>query len=192
MALSHLGIGQGIANLDTEKSQEATACRRFFDVSKEATLRDFKWPFSRKYQALNLISENPNEEWLFEYRYPSDCLDIIKILNSNYNESRQEREPYIVSKDNSGKTILTNKSLATIEYTQNVTDTAFFPPDFTLALSFRLAAYVVSGLTKGDPFKLGDKMVALYNLELNRAKSNALNEQQDFEVPQSEFIRGRE
>lgn len=192
MAISHLGIGQEIGALDTEKSQEAAACRRFFDVAKQATLRDFKWPFARKYQALNLISENPNEEWLFEYRYPSDCLDIRKILNSNYNESRQEREPYIISKDGSGKTILANKSLASVEYTMDVTDTAFFPSDFILALSFRLAAYIAPRLTKGDPFKLGEKMAALYDLELNRAKSNGLNEQQDYEVPQSEFIRGRE
>ena len=33
LALSHLGNGTEIADLETERSSEASACRRFYDVA---------------------------------------------------------------------------------------------------------------------------------------------------------------
>lgn len=192
MALSHLGIGKEIANLDTEKSSEAAACRRFFEECRNATLSDFPWPFARKYVTLNLIQERPNDDWGYSYAYPVDCLQIRRIVSGTVNESRQERIPYEIGKGSSAKIILTNQSLAKIVYTEKVTDPSFYASDFNIALSFRLAAYIAPRITQGDPFKLKGEMLAQYDLEINRASRRSVNEQQEAELPDGELIRARE
>jgi hypothetical protein len=192
MALSHLGIGKEIANIDTEKSAEAAACRRFFNTCLSATLKDFPWPFASKIATLNLIEEEPNDEWAYSYQYPVDCIHAKRIVSGNANETRQERIDFKIANSSSSKIILTNKDLAELEYTANITDPNVFSPDFIIALSFRLAAYVAPRLTQGDPFKLKNDMLGQYAIEIGMARSNAMNEQQDSEVPSSELIRARE
>ena len=65
LAISHLGIGKEIANVETEQSQEAKACRRYFDMAKKITLGDVDWTFATKFATLNL----------FQYHY------FLKKLN---------------------------------------------------------------------------------------------------------------
>ena len=57
MAISHLGVGKEIENFDTENSEEANACRRFYRVALEASLRDFSWPFATQNITLALIEK---------------------------------------------------------------------------------------------------------------------------------------
>jgi hypothetical protein len=192
LALSHLGIGKTIANIDTERSQEAIACRTFFDLAKEATLRDFAWPFATKFAALALVEEDPTDEWAYSYRYPSDCLMIRRIISGTRNDTRQSQAPYKIGQDESGIILYTDKEDAEAEYTIRVTNNALYPSDFVLAFSFRLASYVAPRLTAGDPFKLGDRAFQRYMMEITAAKSSVVNEEQAEEEVQSEFIRARE
>lgn len=196
MALSHLGIGEEIASL-TEKSDEARACNRFFEPCRDATLRDFPWPFATKFAVLGLVEEIDDDdatedEWDYSYRYPPDCAKIIRIRSGSRNDSRDERVPYKIAKDTSGRLIYTDEEDATVEYIELITDPERFTPDFYMALSFRLAAMIAPRLTAGDPYKLGPRAYQMYVHEIERAKATALNEGQvDVEVD-SEFIRARE
>lgn len=192
MALSHLGVGKEIANIETEQSQEASACRRFYDIARDYTLRDFLWPFVRRYQALGLVAEEPNTEWAFSYRYPTDCLKIHKILSPRRNDTRQSKISYMIAQDSVGRLIFTDIEDAEIIYTQKETDPDKYPPDFIMALSFRLAAYIAPRLTSGDPFKLGDRAMQMYSIEISKAAANSVNEQQAEEEVESELIRARE
>ena len=192
LALSHLGISKEIASLETEKSQEASAGRRFYETTRDQILRDFPWPFANVFAVLPLVEENPNDEWAFSYRYPSDCLLLRRIMSGIRNDNRQSRIPYKIGKDSEGKLIYTDMESAKIEYTSLITEVSRFPVDFGMALSFRLAAYMAPRLTGGDPFKMGERAFKLYIVELTRAQASAVNEQQDEEAPQSEFIRSRD
>lgn len=192
MALSHLAVAKEIANIETEQSQEASACRRFYDIARDYTLRDFLWPFARRYQALGLVEEDPNTEWAFSYRYPSDCLKIHKIKGINRNETRQSKVSYQIAQDSIGLLIYTDAEDAEIVYTYKETDPQKYMPDFIMAFSFRLAAYIAPRLTAGDPFKLGDRAMQMYTIEISRAAANSVNEQQYDEEVQSELIRARE
>lgn len=191
LALSHLGIGKEIQNIDTENSQEASACRRFFDTARQATLRDFSWPFATKFATLGLVMEDPTDEWSFSYQYPSDCLHFRRILSGTRNDTRKSRVPYRIVNGQVGQEIYCDMENAQAEYTADITDTSRFPPDFVMALSFRLATYMPVRLTKGDPFKLGDRAAKFYQMELSRAEATAVNEEQEEEEPDSEFIRER-
>ncbi len=191
MAISHLGIGKEIANIETEKSEEANACNRFFNVSREAVLADIDWPFATGYFTLNLITEGPDSEWGYSYRYPTNCLSIRRIMSGNRNDTVASTEPYKLLKDSAGKLIYCDKQDAVVEITENITDTSFFSAEFNLALSFRLASYIAPRLTGGDPFKLKGDMLSQYNLELREARKKAINEEKHEPIPDSDMITVR-
>lgn len=191
LALSHLGISKEIANVTTEQSAEAKACRRFYDVARQAVLKDYSWPFASKYFVLNLIEENPNDEWDFLYRYPNDCLLIRRILSGVRDDTEASKINYKIAQDNSGQVIYTDKENAEIEYTIDTTNEDIFPSDFVLALSFRLAAYMAPRLTAGDPFNLGAKAFQAYQIEVNRASANAFNEDKSVAPRDTDSIAAR-
>jgi hypothetical protein len=192
MAISHLGVGKEIGNLDTENSQEANSCRRFYDTAREAVLRDAPWPFATTRRALALIATDPNDEWNYSYRYPSDCLFLRRILSGVRNDSRQSRAPYKLERDAAGQILFTDVQDAVAEYTIREEDVVRFPPDFSIALSYRLAVYVAPRLTAGDPFKLGVNAMNMYRIEIAQVRASAFDEEQPEEPPESEFIRARE
>ena len=192
MAIAHLGTGLEIANLDTEKSEEAAACRRFYDVALDATLRDCNWPFTTKIADLGLVEETPNEEWDYSYRYPSDCITLRKIQSGIRNETRQSRVPYKLGRDDTGLLVFTDEDEAIIEYTYRETDPLRYPADFVIALSLKLAFMIAPRLSKGDPFKIKQELQREYLMSIGMAKAAAFNEEQADEEPDSEFIRIRE
>lgn len=192
LALSHLGVSTPIANLETEKSTAARACRTFYDLTIEATLRDFPWPFCTVFETLALVSTDPTSEWKYAYRYPTDCFKLRRILSGNRNDNRQGRIPYRIGHDDAGRLIYTDQQDAEIEYTYKETRPDRFTPDFTLAASFRLAGYIAPTVTGGDPFKLGERAMRFYVFETTVAQANAVNEQQDEEPPEAESIRARD
>jgi hypothetical protein len=192
LALSNLGVGREIANIETENSQEANACRRFYDTAREIVLRDFNWPFATKEVTLGLVESNPTEEWTYSYRYPADCLKLRRIFSGLRNDTRQSRVPYKIVRDSVGKLIYTDQINACMEYTIDEEDASRFDPDFVMALSFRLAAYMAPRLTSGDPFKLGERSYKLYVYEITKAQASAANEVQDEEKPNAEWINDRD
>jgi hypothetical protein len=192
LAISHLGSGKEVTALDTENSDEANACRRFYEEARKKILRDFNWPFATKIETLVLLETTPNNEWAYSYRYPTDCLNIRKIQSGVANETNQSRAAYKIGKDTSGKLIFSNTASAIVEYTEDVSTVELFDPDFVMAFSFLLASYTAARITGGDPFKLGDRAMANYQAALGNARANAVNEEQPDQVVESEFIRGRE
>lgn len=191
LALSHLGSSIQISNYETDDTEEARACRLYYEQARDVTLREFDWSFATQFYTLPLVETTPTTEWAYSYRYPSDCLKMRRILSGDRSDTRQSRIPYRVIKDVSGLLIYTDEASAVVEYTVRVTNPSFYPPDFTNALSYRLAHYIAPRITSGDQFKLGDKALKMWDFEVNRAISNDLNEEQFEEHPESEFIRFR-
>lgn len=192
LALSHLGHGQDVSDLDLDTSAEARACRAFYDLCLEATLSDFSWPFATKITDLALIGEDPNDEWGYSYRYPLDCLRIRRLLSGINPDTRQSRVPFQLIADDSSGLIYTDEENAQAEYTVLVTNVTFMPSDFKLALSYRLAHYIAPRVSAGDPFKVGQMALSKYVMEIEKARANAANEEQAKELPESEFVRVRD
>jgi hypothetical protein len=190
MALSHLAHGQEVA-ATSERSAEAAACRTFYDIALRDTLRAYPWGFATKIEALDLIEEDPNDEWAYSYRYPSDCVHFRRILSGDRNDSASTRAEFKVAHDSSGQLIFTDTPEAEAEYTQYVSNVDRFPPDFMLALSYRLAALIAPRVMGGDPKQLGLKAYKMYQIELSRAGQAASSEEQPDEAPDSEFIKAR-
>ena len=192
LALSHLASGKEVANFETEASEEARTARRFYEVARDATLRDFPWPFATKIAALALIEEEPNTEWAFSYRIPTDCVYLRRILSGLRNDSRDTRAPYKLGQDSSGLLLYTDEEDAQAEYTVKSENTEIYPSDFAMAFSYYLAMLMAPRLTSGDQFKLGERAMRLYQFEIGRAVSRGFNEEQGEEEPASESIRARD
>jgi len=191
MAISHLGIGKTITNLDTDKSQEAQACRVFFETAKNAALKDHDWSFAWKEATLNLIEENPLDEWGYSYRYPTDALTIRRIVSGQQCDTLDSVVPFVIGSDSSGKLIYTDRSEARVQYTFDVDNVDLYTPRFTLALSFQLAYYIAPRITGGDPFKAKADMLTQYKMELGSGTRNNMNEERRGNRSDSEFIRTR-
>lgn len=198
MALGHLGVDNDIAELDTERSVEARVCRKFFDTTRDQCLRDFPYPFAKKIETLSEITnaeddddDHPTDEWDYQYAVPSDCLMPRRILSGSRQDSRDTRVPFLESYGDAGQVIFTDKDEAVLEYTKRVDEAVRYPADFAMMMSLRLAAVIAPQLTGGDPFKLGERCLAKYMMELKIARANAANEEQPEEHPDAESIRAR-
>lgn len=191
MALRHCGVSTEIANLTTENSEAANACRRFYEITRDAVLRDFEWPFATRFVALALLSTNPSDEWEYAYRYPTDCLKFRRIESGNRLDTEQTLTKYRVASDDEGLVLLTDKEDAVAEYTVRAENAGIYHPDFALALSYRLAMEIAPSITAGDPFNLVQKIAALYLDALQVAQANAGNEEKDEEERTSEWERAR-
>lgn len=196
LAVSHLGIGKEIGDVD-ERTPEAQACNRFWEKARDEVLRDHDWPFAKKKAALVLVSESedddhPDTNFDFAYRYPSDCLKVRRIDSGVRTDYRSARVSFDLMADDQGTLILTDKEEAYIEYTStDAQNPARWHADFVMAVSYRLAAYIASRLTKGDPFKVGQVAMAFFRMSIVKAKANAANEVQADEDPDSALIIAR-
>ena len=191
MALAHLGNSNVIMALD-EKSNEARACLLFYEQCRDEVLTAFPWTFANQQEALGLVAVMPTTEWAYSYRYPSDVIQLIRILSGTLRvDTHGSRVPYKLGRDSTGMLIYTDQPNAVVEYTYRVTETASFTPHFVKALALRLAADIAPLVTGGDQFKLGQLALARYAEAIGAAQSNAANEEIQDLPPDDDFITVR-
>lgn len=190
MAIGALGSGKLIANF-TEKSDEARACNLHYDTARDKVLAEFPWPFASKYGALGLVATTPNDDWLYSYGYPSDCITAIKVVGAGRNPARNQEIPFEVGNSGTSRIILTNQADAVLKYTARITNTGLFPPDFVKVLSLYLAAQIGPSITGGDPFKAVPRVTQLYAFEKSQAMATRSNESTKDIEPQAESITAR-
>lgn len=205
MALRHIAsTGGQIANLATERSKEAQACRLFYPQVRDEVLRDFPWPFATRITPLALVEEDPTSEWLFAYRYPANCASFRRLLTpsslamSFFNAPvvrypmRNARLRFRISRDDVGKLIYSNEDAPYGEWTEQLDNPEDYSADFVAAVSWKLAAYIAPSVAGGDQFKLGDRALQVYMSMIARAKQNAANEEnQELEPGGSELEDSR-
>lgn len=191
-ALDKVGTRSTIASL-TEASNEAKICNRLYAPTRDETLGMAFWNFARKTANLSLLKSapgtitNPNPSgwtgvwsddfpappWLFEYAYPSDCLQMRYItpqLNTGVGGASVFGSVvtaipqwigtpalFIIATDlvasNQASVILTNEYQAIGTYTLRITNPNLFGAQFTEALASALAGKLTIALT-------GDKALA--------------------------------
>ena len=189
LALGHVGHTQFIDDLDFEQTAEVAVCSTYYEQARDFVLEAFPWPEATKYETLGLVEEDPNDDWDYSYRYPSDCLFVRRIVSS-LGKSDPNPPPFITASDDTGRLIYTDQEAAVIEYTKTLTNVAQFRPTLVMAISWYLAALICPGLARDK--KQADRAMQMYALTISQAQARALNEQQQTPEPESEFIRARE
>lgn len=188
MALSHLLISRQIESL-TEGTQEADTCTLWYTRIRNQVLRDYPWDFAERYAALALISEEPNTEWLYSYRVPTDFMGARRIAIAG-SRDRTASIPFKVGSDAAGGTIFTDEPDATLVYTARIENPALFPEDFIQAVSLRLAYDIAKPISAS--LTLATQAMADYRSAVGQAQANSQNEQQPDDEPEAESIRARE
>lgn len=193
LAISMLGVGEEIADYDDEDSEEARACRRFYEMARDNVLRDFPWSFANKIGiGLAEVEEDPNNNWAYSYRYPSDCIAFRKILSGTRNDTRQSRISFELGADDDGRLIFTDMDEAEGEYTFKNENVAQYPYDFVEALACRLAYLIAPRIAGGNSANKKAEMLQLYMMAISKAQKTTANEQQPDVEPESEYIRARD
>jgi len=159
MALSHIGA-KAIASL-AEDTPSADACNTHWLGCRNAVLREFNWPFARANIILAEVSSATHPEWDYVYGYPASCANVWNVFNeATYDKKEEQNFEVFYSASLNRKLIGSNLAEAYAEYTYKVQDTAIYDNQFSMALSYRLAAAMAHDLMS-DP-DLGIKMLNIY------------------------------
>lgn len=187
MALGRVGVAHEISSLD-EESTEAEQCNRFYAAARDRLLRRYPWQFAQRYYTLELVAEDPNDDWAYSYRYPSTCLRIQKFVLGG--RDRTTRVPWRLAHDDTGKLIFTDQADAVILMTARVTNTELFDPIFVDAFAWELGADVAIPLSR-DP-KERDRALQMSRAIGDEAFAGDQNESGQEEPLDAESIRARE
>ena len=187
MALGHLGHTKFLADFN-ERSLAADLANQYYEQARNFAFEDFPWPFANKYAALGLVEEDPNNDWRYSYRYPSDCMAVRRIVTS-LGRLETTPPPFEVGGDDQGRLIYTNQESALIRYTRLVEDANLYPAVFGEAVSWWLAGLIAPGLAKDR--KQAQSAYQMYGIIKGQAEAQQLNEQQQTVEMDSEFIRAR-
>lgn len=187
-ALASIGTRSTIASID-EDSPEAQNCKLIFEDTRDEILSMAPWNFARKTGTGTLIksapgtptntssaagpwtSAQPAPPWLFEYAYPSDCIQVrmlqpqanlgwasgVPIFTQggdymSYGGAQLPPIPFLCAIDqndqgNDINVVLTNQYQAIFVYTRRVTDVNIWSGQAVQALVAAMAAKLAQPLT---------------------------------------------
>lgn len=189
LGLVHAGIRQTIASL-SEDTTEALIANAAFEMLRDALLEEYPWRFATVRADLSAIADGERGDWSYAYSAPADMLRALCIEPGSHNPHSNDLVEFEVEGDTThGRIILCDDDDPTLVYIRQVTEVAWFSPQFALALSWRLASTFVASL-KADP------QIALAfdrKAELQVQKAFALDSSQRHlgRAPDSEFISVR-
>lgn len=182
MALARIRA-QPIAALN-EGSTESIACSTFYEISRDAALRDHAWNFATRRRTL-ADTGSTVDGWAYCYAYPSDCLMARKIHNPYGND----RIPFEVATTDSGMVVYTDLAAAELVYTRRVTDLDLCDPQFLEALSWKLAADVALSVTGSKD--LMQVALTMYRNILSQAQTADANEGEEEEARPASWLESR-
>lgn len=169
LAYSHFGQDANIADFN-EGSAESDIAQRFYPIARNELLEEFDWTFARKYDTLATLT-NDREDWEYRYAKPSDLVLARRVLPSGYDATQNDAADYEIV----GDSIYSNEVGATLVYTKLLTDTTKFSPLFTVALTYRCAAYFCGPIVKDPTGALQRSLRAAGDAEAIRAKVSDAN-----------------
>jgi hypothetical protein len=172
MALSHLGVSNGIQSF-TDQTEQAKACAFWYPRCRDQLLKSAPWDFAYTYLALASDASNlpgtlfAYPGWSFAYQFPNDCLQAVAVVTA-YGERAGRaywyshwgyptgpafpKIPYKIAQSTSiagQKVVLCDLPAPMyLFYIQCVTDTSMFDAMFTDALSFRIG-WRIGGVLRG-------------------------------------------
>ena len=175
MALSHLGSDKTIAQL-TESSTEAKVMNLFYETALKEAFRDMQPDFAtKKHVTLSKLGSDPNDAWGYYYRYPTDCLYMVKLWSGIRRETTTSKIAYELGYDADGTVLYCDLDSAKANYIVKVDNVERYPADFLLAFSYRLAWYASPRI---DRLKNADRVLGLYTAMTDKSMANSANEEQ--------------
>lgn len=173
VALGLLGDRATLTSIDPpEGSAQADHCARFWPKARDEALAAEDWTFASAYAALTALTDE-NARWTYAYALPSDFLVARELVYSggavvlfDFNSPRFE----MGTTETGQRVIFSHGELITLRYTRQVLNPTRYPPGFSSALEYLLAAYLAGPVVKG---KAGANMMQVMRTVYTRLKSEA-------------------
>lgn len=185
MALGQLGSYR-IESL-LEATPQAQACSLYYEISRDAALRDYPWNFATDRVSLSQLTET-NSEWDYVYAYPADCISALYIVNP-YTADLIDFEIATVGALGA-RVILSDQESAELVYTALVTDPNRFDPLFIEALMYSLALKLCQPLKADRALK--QDLANLYVATIENARGKDAREGHLPPHTKSDFVDARQ
>jgi len=187
LSLQHVGDRFDISSL-TEFTPEAEQVNLIFNDTRDALLRQHPWNFAKKFVSPATVAGTVPGGWTFMYLYPTDAVRILGITNP-LGRGQPPIEFEVARNAANNRVLLCDQESAEIVYTARVTTTEDFDAEFTMALSYSLAAKLAMPLT-GDRGIAGEleKLATIY---CNSAWETDASEGIEPAKPEADWITAR-
>jgi hypothetical protein len=130
-------------------------------------------------------------DWLYKYRWPSDCLRLRRLVPESTGRRFNRRPiPFRNHRDANGQLVATNEAQAVLEYTLLDCDNLWADDIWIEAFAWRYAAALAPALSRNGLTAID--CTKLYFAELNRAAVVALEEQQTEPPGDCEWLEARD
>lgn len=171
-------LGKGIIKSLSENTELARTCKLHYDRYRRILLKDYSWEFAERTMKLEPVADFGDnvKGWDYVYRYPDDCLQVLKIYDGDDRRKDEKREKFFVQTVDyrlGTKVICCNLENAYMDYVSNEEDCNYFSEEFVEALAHYLAYGMAQALT-GSEAKAQTELqymhTALYQAKLRTAR----------------------
>lgn len=162
LAISKIGGEQLNTNISPlEQGTLGELCENLFPQVLDDLLACAPWSFAkeRTFPPMNPLEyQGINHNYHFSFQLPSDCIRLISVDGYEFHEPH-----YIIE----GQSIRTNWPKIKITYIKRITDPRLWPPHFSTALAWQLAAE----LSTANNNDLQKKQFCQQNAEIATARA---------------------
>ena len=171
-------LGKGIIKSLSENTELARTCKLHYDRYRRILLKDYSWEFAERTMKLEPVEDFGDnvKGWKNVYRYPDDCLQVLKIYDGDDRRKDDKREKFFVQTVDyrlGTKVICCNLENAYMDYVSNEEDCNYFSEEFVEALAHYLAYGMAQALTGSEgkaQTELQYMQTALYQAKLRTAR----------------------
>ena len=171
-------LGKGIIKSLSENTELARTCKLHYDRYRRILLKDYSWEFAERTMKLEPVEDfcDNLKGWDYVYRYPDDCLQVLKIYDGDDHRKDDKREKFFVQTVDyrlGTKVICCNLENALMDYVSNEEDCNYFSEEFVEALAHYLAYGMAQALTGSEAkaqTELQYMQNALYQAKLRTAR----------------------
>lgn len=171
-------LGKGIIKSLSENTELARTCKLHYDRYRRILLKDYSWEFAERTMKLEPVADFGDnvKGWDYVYRYPDDCLQVLKIYDGDDRRKDDKREKFFVQTVDyrlGTKVICCNLESAYMDYVSNEEDCNYFSEEFVEALAHYLAYGMAQALTGSEAkaqTELQYMQNALYQAKLRTAR----------------------
>lgn len=171
-------LGKGIIKSLSENTELARTCKLHYDRYRRILLKDYSWEFAERTMKLEPVYDFGDnvKDWDYVYRYPDDCLQVLRIYDGDDRRKDDKREKFFVQTVDyrlGTKVICCKLENAYIDYVSNEEDCNYFSEEFVEALAHYLAYGMAQALTGSEAkaqTELQYMQTALYQAKLRTAR----------------------
>lgn len=193
LALGALLLTKRISDTDTDPSIENQTLNVHYDSAFRTALEDLDLDATSTQKTLELMVADPNDLWLFAYKYPSNCSFLRRLQSAAIKDNRTTQIIRKVGLHNNQKVIFTNQEEAIAEYIPNDFPLGVLSASAGLAIAYRLAILASPLIAGKGAGKLREDVQKLYLIAKAEAQEHDRMENANFDQDEviSEFVETR-